>query len=125
MTATASLDLTTTGTEDCTNGIDVSDDSNLHITDNKIENIPNPGIYISVINGKVISRNNQIISCGYDGLSSGVFALGLPFGVIDIDYETHCGEKSVMEMGAKISGKGDDLIKISETVRISFVIVSR
>ncbi|MCK4625369.1 MAG: SufD family Fe-S cluster assembly protein [Phycisphaerae bacterium] len=36
-------------------------------------------------------------------------------GVIDIDYETTCGPDSVMEMTAKIRGRGDDLIKIRET----------
>ncbi len=35
-------------------------------------------------------------------------------GLIDIDYETTCHERSVMEMTAKISGKGDDVIKIRE-----------
>lgn len=35
-------------------------------------------------------------------------------GLIDIDYETNCGESSVMEMTAKISGKEDDVIKIRE-----------
>ncbi len=36
-------------------------------------------------------------------------------GVIDIDYETTCGPRSVMEMTAKVSGREDDLIKINET----------
>ena len=36
-------------------------------------------------------------------------------GLIDIDYETTCGERSVMEMTARISGSADDLIKIRET----------
>lgn len=36
-------------------------------------------------------------------------------GLIDIDYETTCHARSVMEMTAKISGKGDDQIKIRET----------
>jgi Fe-S cluster assembly scaffold protein SufB len=36
-------------------------------------------------------------------------------GKIDIEYETTCKKKSVMEMTAKINGTGDDLIKISET----------
>jgi Fe-S cluster assembly scaffold protein SufB len=35
-------------------------------------------------------------------------------GLIDIDYETICQEDSVMEMMAKISGKGDDIIRIRE-----------
>ncbi|MFO7929463.1 MAG: SufD family Fe-S cluster assembly protein [Candidatus Humimicrobiaceae bacterium] len=35
-------------------------------------------------------------------------------GSIDIDYETTCKENSVMEMTAKIDGKGDDVIKIRE-----------
>ncbi|MCG9479900.1 MAG: SufD family Fe-S cluster assembly protein [Actinomycetia bacterium] len=35
-------------------------------------------------------------------------------GNIDIDYETTCGPDSVMEMTAKIDGKGDDVIKIRE-----------
>jgi len=35
-------------------------------------------------------------------------------GSIDIDYETTCMEDSVMEMTAKIDGKGDDFIKIRE-----------
>jgi len=36
-------------------------------------------------------------------------------GSLDIDYETTCAARSVMEMTAKVSGKGDDAIKISET----------
>ena len=36
-------------------------------------------------------------------------------GKIDIDYETFCKADSVMEMRARISGKGDDYLKISET----------
>ncbi len=35
-------------------------------------------------------------------------------GLIDIDYETECGKGSSMEMTARVDGKGDDLIKISE-----------
>lgn len=35
-------------------------------------------------------------------------------GLIDIDYETTCRENSVMEMTAKIDGKGEDIIKIKE-----------
>ncbi len=35
-------------------------------------------------------------------------------GSIDIDYETTCKKNSVMEMTAKIDGKGDDIIKIRE-----------
>ncbi len=35
-------------------------------------------------------------------------------GSIDIDYETTCKDNSVMEMTAKIDGKGDDIIKIKE-----------
>lgn len=36
-------------------------------------------------------------------------------GLIDLDYETECAEKSVLEMNAKVSGRGDDEIKIRET----------
>lgn len=36
-------------------------------------------------------------------------------GKIDIDYETTCKENSVMEMTAKVDGRGDDVINISET----------
>ena len=36
-------------------------------------------------------------------------------GLIDMDYETTCGPDSVMEMTAKIRGRGDDVIKIHET----------
>jgi Fe-S cluster assembly scaffold protein SufB len=36
-------------------------------------------------------------------------------GLIDIDYETTCGEESVLEMTARINGSGDDIIKIRET----------
>lgn len=35
-------------------------------------------------------------------------------GEIDIDYETVCGAHSVMEMKSRISGRGDDRIKIRE-----------
>jgi len=36
-------------------------------------------------------------------------------GLIDIDYETHCEAKSVMEMTAKINGLAEDIIKVNET----------
>lgn len=36
-------------------------------------------------------------------------------GKIEIDYETTCQKESVMEMTAKISGSGDDIIKIQES----------
>jgi Fe-S cluster assembly scaffold protein SufB len=36
-------------------------------------------------------------------------------GNIDIDYETICDDNSVMEMTARINGKGDDKIKIMES----------
>jgi Fe-S cluster assembly scaffold protein SufB len=36
-------------------------------------------------------------------------------GLIDMDYETVCQQDSVMEMITKISGKGDDVIRIRET----------
>ncbi|MFP4543051.1 MAG: SufB/SufD family protein [Candidatus Kapaibacterium sp.] len=36
-------------------------------------------------------------------------------GKIDIDYHTDCGEGSVLEMNARIYGKADDYIKISES----------
>jgi len=35
-------------------------------------------------------------------------------GKIDIDYETTCREESTMEMITRISGRGDDIIKIRE-----------
>jgi hypothetical protein len=35
-------------------------------------------------------------------------------GLIDLDYETFCAKKSTLEMNAKISGQGDDEIKIRE-----------
>lgn len=36
-------------------------------------------------------------------------------GLIDIDYETTCKKDSVMEMTAKVDGRGDDEINIKET----------
>ncbi|KXA89944.1 SufBD protein [candidate division MSBL1 archaeon SCGC-AAA259M10] len=36
-------------------------------------------------------------------------------GELDIDYETTCRKDSVMEMTAKVDGRGDDVVKISET----------
>ncbi|MBN1798752.1 MAG: SufD family Fe-S cluster assembly protein [Spirochaetales bacterium] len=36
-------------------------------------------------------------------------------GLIDIDYECTCRALSVLEMMARISGRGDDVIKINET----------
>jgi uncharacterized protein len=36
-------------------------------------------------------------------------------GLMEIDYEATCGEGSVLEMTAKVSGSGDDVIKITET----------
>ncbi|MBN2013970.1 MAG: SufD family Fe-S cluster assembly protein [Candidatus Altiarchaeota archaeon] len=35
-------------------------------------------------------------------------------GLIEIDYETVCREESVMEMTSKVSGRGNDIIRISE-----------
>ncbi len=35
-------------------------------------------------------------------------------GVMDIDYEATCAARSVLEMNAKVSGRGDDKIKIRE-----------
>ncbi len=35
-------------------------------------------------------------------------------GFIDINYETFCKEKSIMDMNARINGTGDDIIKIKE-----------
>jgi len=35
-------------------------------------------------------------------------------GLIDIDYETHCDTKSVMEMTARINGLAEDDIKVNE-----------
>ena len=39
-------------------------------------------------------------------------------GRIDIDYETVVGARSVLEMVARISGRGDDLIRIDERGRL-------
>jgi hypothetical protein len=36
-------------------------------------------------------------------------------GVMEIDYETTCGAESVMDVTARVSGRGDDYIKINET----------
>jgi Fe-S cluster assembly scaffold protein SufB len=36
-------------------------------------------------------------------------------GLVDMDYETICGEYSVLEMTARLSGSGDDVIRIRET----------
>lgn len=36
-------------------------------------------------------------------------------GLLDIDYETTCRRDSVMEMTAKVNGRGDDVIEINET----------
>jgi len=36
-------------------------------------------------------------------------------GLIDIDYETTCEERGVVDMTARISGRDDDVIKIRET----------
>jgi hypothetical protein len=36
-------------------------------------------------------------------------------GSIDIDYDCTCGPRSVLEMNARVSGKGDDRIAIRET----------
>ena len=35
-------------------------------------------------------------------------------GLIDIDYETECGRGSTMEMTARVDGKEDDVVRISE-----------
>jgi len=39
-------------------------------------------------------------------------------GLIDINYETFCGERSSMEMTVRIDGKGDDTVKIKEVGRL-------
>lgn len=39
-------------------------------------------------------------------------------GKIDIDYETSVGARSVLEMVARISGRGEDLIRINEKGRL-------
>jgi Fe-S cluster assembly scaffold protein SufB len=39
-------------------------------------------------------------------------------GLIDIDYETTCGESAVVDMTARISGQDDDVIKIRETAHL-------
>ena len=36
-------------------------------------------------------------------------------GLLDINYETNCKKRSVLEMSARINGKGDDIIIIRET----------
>jgi len=36
-------------------------------------------------------------------------------GLIDIDYEVSCAREAVMEMVARVSGTGDDVIRINET----------
>lgn len=36
-------------------------------------------------------------------------------GLIEIDYETHCGKKSVLEMMTRINAKEDDILNIRET----------
>ncbi len=40
-------------------------------------------------------------------------------GSIDIDYEAECGPHSVIEMAARISGRGDDRIRINEKARLN------
>jgi hypothetical protein len=40
-------------------------------------------------------------------------------GKIDIDYEAECGPRSRLEMAARISGRGDDRIKIHEKALLS------
>jgi Fe-S cluster assembly scaffold protein SufB len=39
-------------------------------------------------------------------------------GLIDIDYETTCDDGGVVDMTARVSGKGDDIIKIRETAHL-------
>lgn len=39
-------------------------------------------------------------------------------GNIDIDYEATCHERSLLEMSARISGRGDDRIRINETAHL-------
>jgi len=40
-------------------------------------------------------------------------------GFIDVDYETDCGEGSMLEMIARINGTGDDIIRIREAGNLS------
>jgi len=35
-------------------------------------------------------------------------------GILDIDYEVEAGKRSVVEMSTKVSGRGDDVIKVKE-----------
>jgi Fe-S cluster assembly scaffold protein SufB len=39
-------------------------------------------------------------------------------GLIDIDYEANCDANAVVDMSARISGRGDDQIKIKEAARL-------
>ncbi|MCB2229595.1 SufD family Fe-S cluster assembly protein [bacterium] len=39
-------------------------------------------------------------------------------GLIDIDYDATCEARSLLDMSARISGRADDYIKISETARL-------
>ncbi len=55
------------------------------------------------------------VSVGRGGRFESIFELLKGrVGLIDIDYETTCGEEAVMEMNARISGSGNDVIKINE-----------
>jgi hypothetical protein len=55
------------------------------------------------------------ISVGKHARFSSVFELITGrVGLIDIDYHAACQAESVMEMTARISGRGDDIIKINE-----------
>lgn len=40
-------------------------------------------------------------------------------GEIDIDYDAECGPRSVLEMSARISGRGDDSIRIHERAHLA------
>jgi Fe-S cluster assembly scaffold protein SufB len=40
-------------------------------------------------------------------------------GSIDIDYEAECGARSILEMAARISGRGHDLIRILEKAHLA------
>lgn len=55
------------------------------------------------------------VSVGEGGRFESIFELLKGrVGLIDIDYETTCQARAVMEMTARISGRGSDVIKIDE-----------
>ncbi len=69
--------------------------------------------------GGVTVIPKAIVTVGADAMFKTEFELLKGrVGMMDIDYEATCHARSLLDMSARISGRGDDRIKITETARL-------